>query len=444
MKIKKPLFAYLLSSLIVLSLGLLSYLKPPILQKIINHDSFGDINIAQPAWDPQRLVVVFADTQKFPAKTMAQQLATTGVIAAVIDSSRFFNSFTTKTGQCFDATQVTTLITSLNKVLDISSVIPLIVAGIADGALIPFVNAQTANNTSNLSIGFSVIPPADLLLCPPLFHQHHNRHLLSSNGLKSNWRAVWTDEPPTETAIFIKTLGNVDTRIAAYDTPLDTLLLNEVKINITPDPVLPMPVVEVPVSQSSDNATIFYSGDGGWRDLDRTVAGDMASLNYPVVGVDVLRYFWEHKTPQQAAADLSATMAYYRKNWGTKSFVLTGYSFGADILPALYNRLSEQDKNSIKLLVLLAPSKDADFEIHVSGWLGKSGGEQPLAPELAQVPKAKILCIYGKDEKSETACTSLQHSEANILELSGGHHFDEDYPKLTRQILEVYRQHGLN
>ena len=93
--------------------------------------------------------------------------------------------------------------------------------------------------------------------------------------------------------------------------------------------------------------TIFYSGDGGWRDLDRTVAGEMAALNYPVVGVDVLRYFWEHKTPEQAAADLAATMAYYRKNWGVKSFVLAGYSFGADILPAIYNRLPAQDKDSV-------------------------------------------------------------------------------------------------
>ena len=52
----------------------------------------------------------------------------------------------------------------------------------------------------------------------------------------------------------------------------------------------------------------------------------MAALNYPVVGVDVLRYFWEHKTPEQAAADLSATMAYYRKKLGYKVFC-TGWLF---------------------------------------------------------------------------------------------------------------------
>jgi len=30
------------------------------------------------------------------------------------------------------------------------------------------------------------------------------------------------------------------------------------------------------------------------------------------------------------------------------------------------------------------------------------------------------------------------------LDLPGGHHFDNDYPKLTRQILDVYRLHGIN
>jgi type IV secretory pathway VirJ component len=290
--------------------------------------------------------------------------------------------------------------------------------------------------------------PVDLALCPPLSTQHQDQKqtLVSSPGLQGNWRSVWTDEPPTGTAIFIKALGKVDTRIAAYDTPLDTLLVEELNaiIGHTGQSSPPMPVVEVPAAKPSESVTLFYSGDGGWRDLDRTVAGEMAALNYLVVGVDVLRYFWEHKTPEQAAADLSVTMAYYRKNWGTKSFVLAGYSFGADILPAIYNRLPPNDKDTVTLLVLLALANTADFEIHVSGWLGQGAGELPLAPELAPIPKEKILCVYGIEEKAETACTGLLNSAATILELPGGHHFDQDYPKLTRQILDVYRQHGID
>ena len=35
--------------------------------------------------------------------------------------------------------------------------------------------------------------------------------------------------------------------------------------------------------------------------LDRDVAGEMAKIGYPVVGIDTLRYYWQHKTPEQSA-----------------------------------------------------------------------------------------------------------------------------------------------
>ena len=64
----------------------------------------------------------------------------------------------------------------------------------------------------------------------------------------------------------------------------------------------------------------------------------MAADGFPVVGVDAMRYFWQHKSPEQASQDLSQLMQQYREKWGAKHFVLAGFSFGADVLPALYNR----------------------------------------------------------------------------------------------------------
>ena len=34
----------------------------------------------------------------------------------------------------------------------------------------------------------------------------------------------------------------------------------------------------------------------------------MAAAGYPVVGIDTLRYYWQHKSPEQSAADLSRLM----------------------------------------------------------------------------------------------------------------------------------------
>lgn len=112
----------------------------------------------------------------------------------------------------------------------------------------------------------------------------------------------------------------------------------------------------------------------------------------------------------------------------------------------IYNRLSPSDKDNVKLLVFLALGKHADFEVHVVGWLGQRTYEMPLDAELLKILEDKILCIYGKKEKEATgtACSRLETGKAKVIELPGGHHFDKDYPKLTRLILEVYRQHGIN
>ncbi|MEI8208374.1 MAG: AcvB/VirJ family lysyl-phosphatidylglycerol hydrolase [Methylococcales bacterium] len=453
MKTKKRLLILtgLLFVVTVLSIWTINHIDPPLVNKTIQSDVFGAIERTQPAWgNPKGSILAFVDSKQISTVELSQKLAAKGVIAEVIDAGRFINSFDSGTEHCLEAKQVSKSLETLLKDLPVPNGKPPIIAGIAEGALIPFLNAQvlTEQRLSNLSIGFSVALPDKLVLCPPLStqYQQNQQSLVSSPKLNSNWRSVWADQPEAKTGVFIKALGEVDVRIAAYDTPLETLLIDELNtsMGLTNTEVPPMPVVEMKTSQPSHNVTLFYSGDGGWRDLDRTVADEMVKLNYPVVGVDVLRYFWEHKTPEQAAADLSATMAYYRKHWQVGTFVLTGYSFGADILPALYNRLPQNDKDSVALLVLLALAESADFEIHVSGWLGHSSGELPLAPELAKIAKSKLLCVYGRDEKAETACNNLLNTEANIVELPGGHHFDQDYPKLTRQILDVYQQHHIN
>ena len=444
MKLKTSISIALLCSFIIIGLVDLAYLKPPVFTKTIQTEALGSINIAQPLGGAKRLVIAFVDFKTYPSESLQQKLAVTGDTLALIDTSVVFNKFTAQTGQCLTTEWLSTLVDSITKALPNSGNQNSMLAGIAEGALLPFLGSQTqyAEAISYVSIGFNVKLPKDLVLCSNLAKQFSSHSENLSIVPHKDWQVLWSDQPDAETGVFIKALGNVNTQIAPYDTPLDSLLLSALTTPINAY-APPMPVVEVPVKNTVDTVTLFYSGDGGWRDLDRTIAGEMAALNYPVVGVDVLRYFWGHKTPEQAAADLSATLTYYRKHWHVKQFVLTGYSFGADILPVLYNRLPEADKNSVSLLVLIALAKSADFEIHVSGWLGQSSGELVLEPELVKIPKDKILCIYGREEKTETACLDLYNTDAKVLELPGGHHFDQDYPKLTRQILAVYQQKAI-
>jgi type IV secretory pathway VirJ component len=438
LKLKIFLAFAILSGIATLGVWL-AHLQPPVLKKTIHSTQLGDIPLYQPLWGADGLTLLFADTRQQSADSLSAKLRPTTTAVAVIDAPAFLHTLASADGQCLSETKLSTALSELTTGVSGQNII---IAGIADGAVIPLLHAQTASlaAASNVSIGFSVKSPAVQCLCQP-------KAGTDTPILTSPWHVVWADQPDAETGVFVRKLTQVTTRIAAYDTPATTLLADELRAlsgDPAPQTAAAMPVIESNTRKPSDTLTIFYSGDGGWRDLDRSVAAIMVSQQYPVVGVDVLRYFWEQKSPEQAANDLAASMAYYRSNWGTKSFVLAGYSFGADILPSIYNRLSKTDQDSVKLLALLALGEKADFEIHVSGWLGKNSTGQPLAPELATVPKPKILCVYGQEERTETVCSTLSANEADILELPGGHHFDQNYPALTQKILAVYARHGIN
>jgi len=69
---------------------------------------------------------------------------------------------------------------------------------------------------------------------------------------------------------------------------------------------------------------IVLSGDGGWRDLDKTIAEDLQRQGVPVVGWDSLRYFWSRKTPEQTARDLAAVMEAYMDKWKAEKVALIG------------------------------------------------------------------------------------------------------------------------
>lgn len=264
-------------------------------------------------------------------------------------------------------------------------------------------------------------------------------HLLPKSAAHGHWLVAWNDNPDDTSAGFVRDQRNAETSISDYDINLPQVLNNELrKILVGTDKAkggLSIPVVEVPASQTRDTVTLFLSGDGGWRDLDRDVADEMAKIGYPVVGIDTLRYYWQHKSPEQSAADLTELMQHYRQVWGTKRFVLTGYSFGADVLPAIYNRLPATEQQRVDAIILLAFARTGSFEIEVEGWLGNAGTEAATGPEMAKLPAEKVVCIYGGEEADESGCTD-KTAVGEAIKLPGGHHFDENYPALAKRLID--------
>ncbi|MFL5252871.1 MAG: virulence factor family protein [Rhodopila sp.] len=207
------------------------------------------------------------------------------------------------------------------------------------------------------------------------------------------------------------------------------------------DRLADLPLVELPAAVLTDGLAVVVSGDGGWRDIDKSIAETLRHDGISTVGIDCLRYFWSERTPQRTADDLARILRTYMARWHARHVALIGYSFGADVLPFAYTRLPADLRARIDLMSLIALSKGADFEIRVVGWLGAppSAKALPIPPELARLPAGRVQCIYGSDDADGSACPGLAGTAADVVRLPGGHHFGGDYEGLTRRILAAWR-----
>ncbi len=200
-----------------------------------------------------------------------------------------------------------------------------------------------------------------------------------------------------------------------------------------------VPLTEVPVTNGPDRPqlVVMFSGDGGWARLDRAVTAELAKNGLPTVGWDSLSYFWKARQPEEVALDLERVLRHYLDVWKKERFVLIGYSFGADVLPAIIHRLPADLRDQIDLAVFLGLSDHASFEFHLTDWISDSPdeGNQPVRPELAKLSGMKCLCIYGADEEN-SACPKVAELGVIVEKMPGDHHFDEDYPGVARRILE--------
>src|SRR5205823_14316004 len=157
---------------------------------------------------------------------------------------------------------------------------------------------------------------------------------------------------------------------------------------------------------------LLLTGDGGWAGLDQELAARLAASGVPTVGLNSLKYFWTERTPQQTARDVARVLRHYFAAWNKRRLLLIGYSFGADVLPFVVNRLPPELRERVASLSLLGIDADASFEVRISDWVGSGGGGAPTRPELAALTHVPVLCVYGEGEsdsiRSEEHTSELQ------------------------------------
>jgi type IV secretory pathway VirJ component len=197
-----------------------------------------------------------------------------------------------------------------------------------------------------------------------------------------------------------------------------------------------LPLVYVPATGgTSDTLVVFISGDGGWAAIDKAVAGALAQHGLPVVGLNALQYFWTKRTPETAARDLQIIIASELARSHKSRVLLVGYSRGADVLPAMINRLAVEVQQKIRLVALLGPSPRVEFQFHVTDWIHDRGTGLAVEPEVEKLKAPRVLCLWGEDDK-ESLCPRLAAPNVRVVTMKGAHHFDGGYEKLAQIILE--------
>jgi len=191
-----------------------------------------------------------------------------------------------------------------------------------------------------------------------------------------------------------------------------------------------LPVVDLTAgARVVDRCVIFFSGDGGWADIDKTITGELTKGGLPVVGVDTMRWFLMGRSAGRSSRDLHRILMVYHELLPQARFVLGGYSRGAETLPFMVRRLPAQERARIRLLALLAPSRVTDFQmlpIHALRGGTPGWALRPVTPEVRAIAGMRMIGFYGTDEAGDSVFTEDPGDFRTVYALPGGHHFGGD------------------
>jgi type IV secretory pathway VirJ component len=198
-----------------------------------------------------------------------------------------------------------------------------------------------------------------------------------------------------------------------------------------------LPIVERPASGiKKEYLALLLTGDGGYGETDRGISNGLAENGIQTVVLNSLHYFWKKRTPQETAKDVERILQYYLATSNNDKIILIGYSFGADVLPFVFNLLPKTLQDKVDLIAYIGLGKTASFQFHLTNWIGLSSCDDdlPIRPELEKLGGKRMLCFYGKKDKNDL-CPELDETLTKQIMHSGGHRVRKDFLPIVKAIL---------
>lgn len=411
---------------------------------------YGKTTLLRPRGASTGFVILFSTGQSWSGadQLAAERLASMGAIVLGVNRAAYVDALNqavchTLVGDADSQSK------RLQRELGVPAYWSPILAGIGQGGRLAQL-ALTEAPASTIGGAVSIDPTAS----PGLTSPPCKRDPAASDHLLGFWSVGLTPAAPADGRAWINDETKAGRAPTRHDFPagaseadmLAALIGPHLDRHIfKPEDVGDLPLVELRAAHPSDMLAVVLSGDGGWRDLDKTIAEKLHADGVNVVGWDSLHYFWRARTPERAATDLARVLRVYTRRWHATHVALIGYSFGADVLPFMVNRLPSRERRMISLISLLGFEKAADFEIRLGGWFGlpPSSHALPEKPELATIPGRLVQCFYGAEE-TDTFCPALADTGVTLIRTQGGHHFGGHYDALEQRILGGWRRRILD
>jgi type IV secretory pathway VirJ component len=183
---------------------------------------------------------------------------------------------------------------------------------------------------------------------------------------------------------------------------------------------------------------VYLTGDGGMNSFSKSLATHLATQGYAVVALDTRKYFWDKKTPEGFGNTAEAFIQKYLNAWNKSSFILVGYSFGADVGAFVPPQLPANLSAKLKSVVMLSPGLSTGFVTKLTNMLGVGGSDNDkykVMPQLLRSP-APVLCVFGKEEGSDFYTALKPTDKIQKITVPGSHRYNDDVKLITRLITQ--------
>lgn len=438
-------------------------------ESLFGFGRFGSVHVFTPKGEPDSVALFISSDGGWNEGLvdMARLLSDMGAIVAGIDIRHYFRELAKSEDKCASlAVDFENLSHALQKKYGLKEHKTPVLVGYSSGATLVYaalVQAPVGTFAGGVSLGFGPDLDVPKPLCPGTglrytIGERGDFHFAPIADLRSPWIVLQGQQDevvnPKDTDAFVAKTGSAKvvalpmvghdfSKTKNWEPQFRASYKDILDGSQTPaagSAVHDLPVHEVAANGQSDIFAVLLTGDGGWAGLDQELAGRLAARGVPVVGFNSLKYFWTERTPEEAATAVAKVIRNYLGAWRKQRVILIGYSFGADVLPFIVNRLPDDVHRRVASSNLLGPSVAAAFEVHVADWIpGNRPKGQPVEPELSKISGLPVLCLYGASEK-DGLCPKLSAQRVTREQVGGGHHFGGNYAMLAERILAFNEQ----